>query len=110
LAKLGWVASLLTVHTLPGGDGLLRALGVVVDRRDGEPGRFWCEQRSAEKAGLDEHSVRIPNGAISGLRDSIQPSKPNLEAALGGAELLADDAGRRRDRDDKTRTLCSHDR
>ena len=32
VGELGGVAALLAVHALPGGDGLLGALGVVVDR------------------------------------------------------------------------------
>jgi hypothetical protein len=51
---------------------LLGALDVIVDRRVGEPGRLLREQLGAEKPGSTS-MVRTPNGAISGVSDSIHP-------------------------------------
>jgi hypothetical protein len=48
-------ASLLAVHGVPRGNGLLGALPIVVDRGLGVLGRLRCEQLGAEEAGLDEH-------------------------------------------------------
>ena len=54
--------------------------------------------------------VRMPNGATSGVSDSIQPSTAELGGGVRGAELLADDAGGRGDRDDEAGALGAHDR
>src|SRR3954454_19338135 len=80
LGELGRVAALLAVHALPeralGGV----ALGVVLDRRRSVVRGLLREQFGAKKPGLTT-VVRIPNGAISGPSDSIQPSTPNFDAA-----------------------------
>ena len=52
----------------------------------------------------------MPNGATSGVSDSIQPSTRELRRGVGGGELLADDAGGRGDRHDEPGALGAHDR
>src|SRR5215212_3462745 len=52
LGELGGVASLLAVHAVPDGYGLLGALGVVLDRGLGVVRRLRREQLGAEEAGL----------------------------------------------------------
>ena len=80
VGELGGIATLLPIHALPGRDDFLRLLGIVVDGRLGVRGRVVAEQLGTEKPGSTS-IVRIPKGAISGVRDSIHPSMPNFAAA-----------------------------
>src|SRR4051794_38152775 len=52
----------------------------------------------------------MPKGSTWGVRDSIQPSTANLEAAYALENAWADDAGGGRDRDDQAGPLGPHDR
>lgn len=54
-AELRRVSALLAVHTLPGGDGLGDALGVVIDGQFGpDGGRALDEKFGAEETGFDD--------------------------------------------------------
>ena len=97
--ELGGVAALLAVHRLPGVDGVLGALGVVVDRRLRPGRRGVLQQIGAEEAGLDEHRVDAERGDLGGER--LHPAfDRELRRGVGGGELLTDDAGGRGDRHD----------
>ena len=83
LGELGGVAALLAVHALPGGDGLLGALGVVVDRGLGVLRRLRREQLGAEEAGLDEHRADAERRDLGGQR--LDPAlDAELRRGVGG--------------------------
>src|SRR6266496_1242862 len=108
LGELGGVTALLAVHALPGGDGLLGSLGVVVDRRLGVVRRLLREQLGAEEAGFDEHRADAERRDLGGQR--LDPAlDAELRRGVGRDELLSGDTGSRGDRHDEPRALGAHD-
>jgi hypothetical protein len=80
VGELGGVATLRPIHGLPCGNDLPGSLGVVVNAGLSVGRRVVGEQSVRKKPGSTS-IVRIPNGAISGVSDSIHPSIPNFAAA-----------------------------
>ena len=78
--ELRRVPGLLSVLGFPVLDLRPSALVVVGDRRLGIVRRLLREQFGAEEPGLTM-VVLMPNGATSAWSDSIQPSRPNFDAA-----------------------------
>jgi hypothetical protein len=100
---------LLAVHGVPGRDGLVGPLGVVVDRGLRVVGRLRAEQLGAEEAGLHQHRADPERRDLGSQR--LDPAlDPELGGGIGGAELLANDAGGRGDRDEEAGALGAQDR
>ncbi len=71
--------------------------------------RLRGEQLGAEEAGLDEHRADPERRDLGGQR--LHPAlHAELGGGVGGAELLAHDAGGRGDRDEQAGALGAHDR
>jgi hypothetical protein len=77
VGELGGVATLLSIHALPGSNDLPGSLGVVVNDGLSE----LLLRSSVRKKPGSTSIVRIPKPAISGASDSIHPSMPNFAAA-----------------------------
>ena len=86
------------------------AFGVVVDRQLGPDRRgSFDEQLGAEEAGFDDRRADAERLDVEAQR--LHPAlHSELACRVGGDELLADQPGRRRDRDDVPRPLPAHHR
>src|SRR5207302_8554045 len=78
--ELGRIAGLLPVLRLPPLELLRPAVGVVLNGPVGKGHRLFREELCAEEPRLTM-VVWMPNGSTSGRSDSIQPSRPNFDAA-----------------------------
>src|SRR4029079_8893451 len=78
--ELGGVSTRLPIHSFPGRDGFLCSCGIV-----SMTGSAYVVElalsNSVRKNPGSTSIVRMPNGAISGVSDSIHPSMPNFAAA-----------------------------
>jgi|SRR6266571_246772 len=79
--QLGRIAGLPPVLRLPPLELLRPAVCVVLNGPVGKGHRLLREELGAEEPRVDDMVVWMPNGSTSGRSDSIQPSRPNFDAA-----------------------------